>query len=51
LFDRKIHMDDDWTDLVKREMLTRRITLDEYFAESLELVRRGRVAQSAIDRN
>jgi hypothetical protein len=44
-------MDDDWTDLVKREMLTRRVTLDEYFAESMELVRRGRVAQSAIDRN
>jgi hypothetical protein len=44
-------MDDDWTDLVKREMLTRRVTLDEYFAEGMELVHRGRIAQSAIDRN
>jgi hypothetical protein len=44
-------MDDDWTDLVKREMLTRRVTLDESFAEGRELVRRGRVAQSVIDHN
>jgi hypothetical protein len=44
-------MDDDWTDLVKREILTRRVTLDEYFAEGMELVRRGRVARSAIDCN
>jgi hypothetical protein len=42
-------MDDNWTDLVKREMLTRRVTLDEYFAEWLELVRRGHVAKSSID--
>jgi len=30
-------------------MLTRRVTLDEYFAESMELVREGRVAKSAIE--
>ena len=42
-------MDDDWTDLVKREMLTRRVTLDEYFADSVEFVRQGRMAQSVID--
>jgi hypothetical protein len=40
---------EDWTDLVKRQMLTRRVTLDEYFAEGMELVRRGRVAQTTID--
>ncbi len=44
-------MDDDWTNLVKCEMLTRRVTLDQYFAESIELVRRGRVAQFVIDCN
>jgi hypothetical protein len=44
-------MDDNWIDLVMREMLTRRVTLDEYFAERMELVRRGRVAQSAIGRD
>jgi hypothetical protein len=44
-------MEEDWTDLVKRERLTRRVTLDEYFAEWLELVRRGRASQSDIDRN
>ena len=44
-------MDDNWGDLVKPEMLTQRVTLDEYFAESMELVRRGRVAQSVIDRS
>jgi hypothetical protein len=44
-------MDEDWTDLVKREMLTRRVTLNEYFADNMELVRKGRVAKSAIDRN
>jgi hypothetical protein len=44
-------VDDDWTDLVKREMLTRKVSLDEYFAETIELARRGRVAQSVIDRN
>jgi hypothetical protein len=44
-------MDDDWTDVVKREMLTRRVTLDEYFTETTELVRRGRVAQSAVDQD
>ncbi len=42
-------LDDEWTDLVKRDMLTRRVTLDEYFAESMELVREGRVAKSAIE--
>ena len=44
-------MEDDWIDLVKHEMLTCRVTLDEYFAESMELVRRGRLAQAAVDRN
>jgi hypothetical protein len=44
-------VDDDWTDLVKGEMLTRRVTLDEYFAENIEFVRRGRITQSALDRN
>jgi hypothetical protein len=44
-------MNDDWTDLVKRELLTRRVTLDEYFAEYMELVRRGRIAQSVVDRS
>jgi hypothetical protein len=42
---------DDWTDLVRHELLTRKVSLDEYFAESMELVRKGRVAKSAIDRN
>jgi hypothetical protein len=51
VFGHKIPMDDDWTDLVKREMLTRPLTLDEYFAEGMELIRRGRIAQSAIDRD
>jgi hypothetical protein len=40
---------DDWSDLVKPEWLSRRIALDEYFAESLECVRSGRLAQSAVD--
>jgi hypothetical protein len=44
-------MDDDWTDLVSPKMLTRRVTLDEYFAESMELVGKGRVEKSAIDRD
>jgi hypothetical protein len=42
-------MDEDWTDLVAHEMLTRRITLDKYFAESLELVAKGRLDRSAVD--
>jgi hypothetical protein len=44
-------MDDDWTDLVRPEMLTRCVTLDEYFAERLEWVRRGHIAQSAVDQD
>ncbi|HMF18410.1 MAG TPA: hypothetical protein VKE98_14465 [Gemmataceae bacterium] len=44
-------MDDDWTDIVKPEMLERRLSLDEYFAEAIELVRKGRISQSAIDRD
>lgn len=44
-------MDDDWTDLVKHEMLTHRLTLAEYFAESMELVGRGSMAQSAVERD
>ncbi len=43
--------DDDWTDLVTPEMLTRRVTLDEYFAESMELLIKGRLEKSAIDRS
>jgi len=42
-------MDEDWTDLVKPEMLTQRLTLDEYFAESLGRVQAGQLARSAID--
>lgn len=43
--------DDDWTDLVKPDMLARRITLDEYFAERGEGVRKGHVTQSAVDQD
>lgn len=39
---------DDWTDLVTPETLIRRITLDEYFAESDDWVRKGQIAQAAI---
>jgi hypothetical protein len=42
--------DDDWTDLVTPDNLTRRLTLDDYFAEHRELVRKGYVAQSTVDR-
>lgn len=31
-------------------MLTRRVTLDDYFADIMGLVRKGLVAQTAIDR-
>jgi len=44
-------MDEDWTDLGKPQMLTQRVTLDEYFAESMALVQAGRLAASAIDRD
>jgi hypothetical protein len=44
-------MDDEWTDLVEREMLIRKVTLDEYFAESKEFVRKGHIQQSAIDQD
>ena len=40
---------DDWADLVTREMRTRRLTLDEHYAPSMELVRKGHVAQSDLD--
>jgi hypothetical protein len=43
--------DDDWTDLVSTEMLTRRITLDEYQAEYVELANRGLISQSKVDRD
>jgi hypothetical protein len=42
-------MNDDWTNLVTREMLTRRVTLDEYLAGKMELVRRGRIVQAVFD--
>jgi hypothetical protein len=42
---------DDWTDLVEPEMLTRRLTLDEYFAEHVEWVRKGHITQAAVDQN
>jgi hypothetical protein len=41
--------DDDWTDLVSNEMLTRRVTLDEYQAEHVVLASRGLVPQSKVD--
>jgi hypothetical protein len=44
-------MDDDWTDLVRPEMLTQCVTLDEYFTERLEWVRRGLIAQSTVDQD
>jgi len=44
-------MDDDWTDLVTHEMLARRVTLDDYFAPSMDLVRKGHVAEATINRN
>jgi hypothetical protein len=40
---------DDWSDIVKPTMLTRCITLDEYFAERLAWVRSGRITQAAVD--
>jgi hypothetical protein len=43
--------DDDWSDLVTPDMLRRHLTLDEYFAERCEWVRRGHVPQSAVDRD
>ncbi len=43
--------DDDWTGLVTPDMLTRRLTLDEYFAERSEWTRKRYVAQSAVDRD
>ena len=42
---------DDWTDLVKPEMLTRRLTLDEYFVEHVEWVRNGQITQAAVDQD
>jgi hypothetical protein len=42
---------DDWAEFVSREMLDRSVTLDEYFAQYVDLVRKGRVAQSALDRD
>jgi hypothetical protein len=41
--------DGDWTDLVSRDMLTRRISLDEYQAEHVELANRGLISQSKIE--
>jgi len=40
---------DDWTWLVKREELKRRITLDDYFVEHHEWVQKGLISQSRID--
>ena len=42
---------DDWTDLVTNARLSRRVTLEEYFAGTLELVRKGLVAQSRVDQD
>jgi hypothetical protein len=44
-------MDDDWSDFVKGEMLTRRITLDEYLAlaAGIELVGIDQIGQSTLD--
>ena len=40
-----------WTDLVTNATLSRRVTLDEHFAGTLELVRKGLVAQSRVDQD
>lgn len=42
---------DDWKDIVKPDMLCRRITLDEYFVEHADWVRRGLITQAAVDAN
>lgn len=43
--------DDDWNDIVAPEMLTRRVTLEEYFAERESWVRMGQIRRSAIDQD
>lgn len=43
--------EDDWTDIVTPDMLRRRVTLDEYFAERTEWVRKGYIPQAAVDRD
>jgi hypothetical protein len=43
--------DEDWTDLVTPDMLKRRMTLHDYFAERSEWVRKGHVTQSAVDQD
>jgi len=42
---------DDWTDLVKKEMLVKRITLDEYYLESMDLVQKGRIEKAALEKD
>jgi uncharacterized protein YcaQ len=47
-------MDDcsnDWSDIVTPDMLTRRVTLGEYFADSIEGVRKGYITQGAVDQD
>lgn len=43
--------EDDWADIVTPNMLLRRVTLDEYFAERAEGVRKGYLSQAAVDRD
>jgi hypothetical protein len=43
--------EDDWTDIVTTDMLKRRVTLDEYFAERTEWVRKGYITKAAVDQD
>lgn len=43
--------EDDWSDIVTPDMLRRRVTFDEYFADSIEGVRKGYITQEAVDQD
>lgn len=42
---------DDWTDIVTPEMLTRRVSLDAYFAEKTAWVGKGYISRETVDQD